>query len=144
MKKCPACGVEKSRDSFSSNRAHRDGLQTYCIDCSREYQRRHYKKHADKYRARAAVRNEQRRAAVRRVFREAKARPCSDCGQRYPPFVMDFDHVEPETKRFTIGRDGWNRIWSLIDIRREIAKCEIVCANCHRIRTHNRRGLLGR
>jgi hypothetical protein len=104
------------------DRAHRDGLQTYCTDCNREYQRLHYKRNADKYRARAVARNEQRRAVVRRIFQEAKAQPCSDCGRRYPPFVMDFDHVDPESKRFTIGREGWHRR-TLIDIRREIAKC---------------------
>ena len=141
VKLCPACGLDKP---FSANRAHRDGFQTYCIDCNREYQRRHYRKHVAKYRARALERNKRWRAVVRRVFEEEKARPCSDCGRRYPPFVMDFDHVDPETKRFTIGRDGWNRIATLVEIRREIAKCDVVCANCHRIRTHTRRRSLGR
>ena len=56
---------------------------------------------------------------------------------------MDFDHVDPNSKRFTIGRDGWNKR-TLIDLKGEIAKCEAVCANCHRIRTHIRRRLLGR
>lgn len=143
MKRCAACGSEKPRSSFSSNRAHRDGLQTYCIDCSRVYQRRHYQKNAQKYRARAVARNARRRAVVRRIFQEAKAQPCSDCGRSYPPFVMDFDHVDPGSKRFTIGRDGWHNR-TLIDIRREIAKCDVVCANCHRIRTHTRRRSLGR
>ena len=56
---------------------------------------------------------------------------------------MDFDHVDPETKRFTIGRDGWNKR-TIIDLREEIAKCEVVCANCHRIRTASRKRALGR
>ncbi len=143
MKRCAACGLEKPRHSFSMNRARRDGLQSYCIDCSREYLRRHYKRHADRYRARAAARNEQRRRVVRSILQEAKARPCADCGRRYPAFVMDFDHVDPETKRFTIGRDGWSTR-TLIDLRGEIAKCDVVCANCHRLRTHTRRRSLGR
>ena len=136
MKRCPACGLEKPRQAFSVNRAHRDGLQTYCIECSREYLRQHYRRHGDKYRVRAANRNKQHRAVLRRIFQEAKAQPCTDCGRRYPPYVMDFDHTDPETKRFTIGRDSWR---TLIEVRREIAKCEVVCANCHRIRTHRRR-----
>ena len=143
MKWCAACGSEKLRSSFSSNRARPDGLQTYCIVCSRVYQREHYKRNAEKYRARAAARNVQHRGMVRRIVQEAKARPCADCGRRYPPWVMDFDHVDPANKLFTIGRDGWYRK-GLIDIRREIAKCEVVCSNCHRTRTHRRRTELGR
>lgn len=63
--------------------------------------------------------------------------PCADCGRRYPPYAMDFDHVEPSTKRDgvtrMIGRSGIRRILA------EAAKCDIVCANCHRARTYRRR-----
>jgi hypothetical protein len=62
--------------------------------------------------------------------------PCADCGQRFPPVVMDFDHRDGETKSGTIstkiGIWGWARILA------EIAKCDIICANCHRIRTARR------
>jgi hypothetical protein len=49
---------------------------------------------------------------------------------------MDFDHLTPDSKQGEvmrlIGRAGMPRILS------EVAKCEIVCANCHRMRTYNR------
>ena len=59
-----------------------------------------------------------------------------DCGGSFPPVCMDFDHVRGE-KLFNIGSEarggvGWERILA------EVAKCELVCANCHRIRTYNR------
>jgi len=62
--------------------------------------------------------------------------PCRDCGKFYPYYVMDFDHVR--------GKKHAN-VMELIPtlskkkIDEEIAKCEIVCSNCHRIRTHVRR-----
>jgi lysyl-tRNA synthetase class I len=62
--------------------------------------------------------------------------PCLDCKLSYPYYVMDFDHVR--------GRKQKN-VMELINtlskkkIDEEIAKCEIVCSNCHRIRTHMRR-----
>jgi lysyl-tRNA synthetase class I len=62
--------------------------------------------------------------------------PCLDCKLSYPYYVMDFDHVR--------GRKQKN-VMELINtlskkkIDEEIAKCEIVCSNCHRIRTHKRR-----
>jgi hypothetical protein len=64
--------------------------------------------------------------------------PCSDCGQRFPPCAMDFDHRDPATKSQgvtrMVGRAGIDRILA------EAAKCDIVCANCHRARTFHRRG----
>ena len=62
--------------------------------------------------------------------------PCLDCGEYYPYYVMDFDHVR--------GKKHKN-VMELIPtlskkkIDQEIAKCEIVCSNCHRIRTHLRK-----
>jgi hypothetical protein len=72
-----------------------------------------------------------------RYLKEIKEKnPCMDCKIWYPYYVMDFDHVR--------GRKHKN-VSELIDslskkkIDEEIAKCEVVCSNCHRIRTHNRR-----
>jgi len=63
--------------------------------------------------------------------------PCEDCARRFPPCAMDFDHRDPDMKRQAvtrmIGRAGINGILA------EVAKCDIVCANCHRLRTFERR-----
>ena len=63
--------------------------------------------------------------------------PCQDCGRRFPPAAMDFDHRIAGSKRSAvsrmIGRAGTARILD------EVAKCDIVCANCHRLRTFRRR-----
>lgn len=59
---------------------------------------------------------------------------CSDCGEKNH-IVLDFDHLKD--KKYNISRmihDGFS--WAAI--KKEISKCEIVCANCHRIRTHKR------
>ena len=59
---------------------------------------------------------------------------CKDCGISYPPHILDFDHLPEFNKSFQIGGDGINNK-ILDDIVKEIAKCEIVCSNCHRHRT---------
>lgn len=70
--------------------------------------------------------------------RKLKEIPCKDCGIKYPHYVMDFDHVLSNSKKRTINRLAGERAgW--LTLKQEIKKCEIVCANCHRIRTHNRR-----
>lgn len=62
--------------------------------------------------------------------------PCADCGSSYPYWVMDFDHVRGK-KRFNIAQYS-NMVISLEAVQEEVAKCEIVCSNCHRHRTHIR------
>lgn len=60
---------------------------------------------------------------------------CRDCGYRADAAALDFDHVRGE-KLFELARAG-TRSRSSIEI--EITKCDVVCANCHRVRTYNRR-----
>ena len=62
--------------------------------------------------------------------------PCVDCGINYPYYVMDFDHVRGQ-KHANVMELVSTLSKKRIDL--EIAKCEIVCSNCHRIRTHMRR-----
>lgn len=64
-----------------------------------------------------------------------KTVPCMDCGNSYHPYVMDFDHVRGE-KKFNLSKAG-NR-FSRETILEEAAKCDIVCSNCHRMRTLSR------
>jgi len=52
---------------------------------------------------------------------------------------MDFDHREEEVKLFNIANLTSQRWMSVADLQAEIAKCDVVCANCHRERTHQRR-----
>ena len=76
-------------------------------------------------------------AAQSMYLDQIKDRPCADCGQWYPPYVMDLDHVRGEKSRAVrkmVGKVGMQRLVA------EVAKCDVVCANCHRIRTHARRG----
>ena len=69
------------------------------------------------------------------LIRAEKDKPCADCGVRYPYYVMHFDHLGAEPKLFNLGRAG-ARAWA--SIQAEIAKCDVVCANCHAERTFRR------
>ncbi len=74
------------------------------------------------------------------TFKNGK--PCADCGGVFPPFVMDFDHVRGEKVECVtrLSRSGA----ALHRIEAEIAKCELVCSNCHRVRTFTRKPRLER
>lgn len=90
----------------------------------------------DGQRQKATQRSQKRRTEIRKMVAKIKENSgCVDCKQNFPYFVLDFDHVRG-TKVDGIARMiMWN---SIEDIHAEIEKCDIVCANCHRIRTHTR------
>ena len=75
----------------------------------------------------------ERRERHRKAIQDLKERtPCADCGGRFPYYVMDFDHRGQ--KSFSLASPVMQ--CSLKTLMKEVAKCDIVCANCHRIRTH--------
>lgn len=77
-------------------------------------------------------------AEKQRIVNELKQSPCLDCGERFPSVCMDFDHVRGE-KRIGIAKMVV-QTFSVENLLEEIAKCELVCSNCHRIRTHRNDG----
>jgi hypothetical protein len=62
---------------------------------------------------------------------------CTDCGYKVHPAALHFDHLPGSEKKDTIARMTLAASFSALQA--EIAKCEVVCANCHAIRTANRR-----
>lgn len=74
------------------------------------------------------------RLKIKTYTNKLKSKPCTDCKQTYPPCVMDFDHV-----RGVKIKPVSDFLSSFKAIDEEIEKCELVCSNCHRIRTQQRR-----
>jgi hypothetical protein len=87
------------------------------------------------------ARNSAEAVAKRRaIVLSAKSVPCTDCGDDYPPYVLEFDHCRGQKIR-AIGSMISSHRDSIEALLAEIAKCDVVCANCHRARTYNRLGL---
>lgn len=79
--------------------------------------------------------NQSRRAKTRKMIAALKDAPCVDCSCRFDWFVMEFDHIGEKT--YGLGEIA-RRGWTLDRIKTEIAKCELVCSCCHRLRTASR------
>ena|ERR1035437_4957131 len=80
------------------------------------------------------------RRALEIIAAAKRDKTCLDCGTAYPPHVLDFDHV-----RGVKHRDVSYLTWhggSPQNLILEIAKCDLVCSNCHRERTFQRKKLL--
>ena len=95
----------------------------------REYSKTHYRRHKDRVRAKTVA----RKKAILLWLREYKAAlHCKLCGYNEHPAAFDFHHRDPKMKECEIA-DAPNRGWNRARILREIEKCDILCANCHRI-----------
>ena len=133
LRRCDRCGDLKPISEFAWRRRDRGRRDNYCSVCRTQYQREHYAQHRDRYLARA-VRRKKELTAERAdylitLFRE---RPCVDCGET-DPVLLDFDHRDPDRKAGNIGEFARRGTWT--QVSREIEKCDVRCAKCHRRKT---------
>lgn len=138
MKKiCSGCKQSKSLNAFAKKAASRYGRQARCRECHSKYTRKHYQENKEFYKNKAKRNDAKYIARAQKIIDSYRRKPCTDCKLTYPLCVMEFDHVSDD-KLYNVSD---MKVYSIKTLMREIAKCEIVCANCHRIRTHSRRRL---
>lgn len=121
MKSCRQCGILKDTKSFRERKC-KDSENRYvmgtCKKCEADY--RH-----------------NRRSHVKKTLQDIKLKNgCADCGYKDSPYALDFDHLPENDKLFNISEARFSK--SLSALLKEVEKCEVVCANCHRIRTAER------
>ena len=83
--------------------------------------------------ARNQLRYELRKPVLDRMKTE---RGCDRCGYDDYAGALDWDHRPDEVKVFVVA-SGWSRNWD--KLMAEIDKCDLLCSNCHRQVTHERR-----
>ena len=94
---------------------------------------------ARRYRLEGRWREEGPKAkALLALMSELKSQPCLDCGGSFPVCAMDFDHRPGTVKKYNVG-SMFAHHYSRELIESELAKCDLVCANCHRVRTRDRK-----
>lgn len=76
------------------------------------------------------------RQHVRSVVNSWKeSKGCSACGFMGKHYQLDLDHIDPATKFGKQNHRAYEPNWKLDRVWNEIAKCQILCANCHREKT---------
>jgi len=112
------------------------GKKGLCKTCQNAYSQSHYRENKVAYNARRLKWRQTYVARLTQWLLEQKTgKPCADCREVYEPFAMDFDHRDPSTKVRNVG-DLVGLGVPLRVIEAEAAKCDLVCAVCHRYRTH--------
>lgn len=136
MKVCQRCKGLIDSSKFNYKIKAKNLLSPYCKDCSREYVKNHYRANREYYLKKANIRNKKIRQEIKKyIWDFLKLNKCVDCGENNP-IVLEFDHVKE--KSFTISRHAKDH--TLEQVKLEIDKCEVRCANCHRVRTANQFG----
>ena len=132
-KRCSKCQDEQPRSAFSKQTRVKDGLQPRCKCCVKEWHATNRKMHnAQIHRRSDRIRAEH----MEQLYLYLLAHPCVDCGET-DPVVLEFDHLRDKVEEVSTlihQALSWKRIQAEID------KCEVVCACCHRRRTHWRAG----
>lgn len=139
FKTCSKCLAKKSHDSFYMRKRGPRVGQFYekCKDCMKVRGRNYYHLNHDRQLRLALIRRHRAYKEKREFLIKVKDVPCADCKVKYPFYVMDFDHQNVKDKVQEVSY-MFTRNWSLDKIRLEVEKCEVVCANCHRIRTYRK------
>ena len=145
MKICTRCGFPKPIEEFVKSTQTKSGKGAHCLVCDRgrvavrrqdPQVRLENVKLALEYRANnievVLLRDRQSKRNKQTWLNSLKVGPCADCCNIYPPCCMDFDHV------VGIKTKGIGKLLGCSKevVLAEVAKCELVCACCHRVRTH--------
>jgi hypothetical protein len=133
MKICSKCGINKEETEFVFRNKLKNKRVAYCRTCSREILKKHYKDNK-KYYVDKARRNDQFRVLALRmhIFKHLKNNACIDCGES-DIVVLEFDHVRD--KKSSDISALLHKKCSIEVLKKEIAKCDVRCANCHKRKT---------
>lgn len=131
-KSCPRCQLSLSPAMFGNNRGSPDGKDYYCKPCASAKQKVYHKMRCEdpaylaKHNQKSVDRAREKKAKAVAMF----GGTCYDCGEEYPPHVMDFHHEEDKegNPSHFLGRR------TLATALVELEKCVMLCANCHRRR----------
>lgn len=134
MKICNHCNHEKDNESFHKDKSTKDGLSRTCKVCRNKITSIHHKKHYQENKVRIQADTKARKITRKEKFYTwKKTLECCICGEN-ESCCLDFHHLDPSKKEIEIAKIVEHRSWK--NIMKEVAKCIVVCSNCHR-QIHN-------
>ena len=138
MKTCNRCNETKDEEEFHWHTRSKGIRNAICKVCRKDQYKSWWndKGGSEIWYEKQRVSREKRRIEMRQYVRDIKSKtPCADCGNIYHFAAMDFDHIEG-------GKIA--DVSTLVNkamrtaLMAELKKCELVCSNCHRVRTYER------
>lgn len=134
MKICTLCKDEKELEFFNKNKSKKDGYNNICQVCSNARSKKYYTENTEHHKEVILVRKTKTIFENRgKIFEYFKSNPCVDCGNDNR-IVLEFDHRDDVNKIGGVG-EIVSKGCSWKKVKEEMDKCDVRCANCHRIRT---------
>lgn len=127
---CSKCKIDKNDSEFAFRFISKGKKLSNCKQCQKQYARNHYLKNKEKVKKQV---NYNKNKLKHKFYDYLQDKFCIRCGNS-DIRVFEFDHRESSTKKETISKMV-SECHSWINILKEIEKCDILCANCHKIRT---------
>lgn len=129
------CSICKSKFNHYGQRS------SFCRECRKAYDRAYYAKKTREQRDKKNIQQRNRIRRNKKFLSEYKlTRGCTDCGYNKNGYALDFDHLPESLKSGNLSTLA-QRQHSIESLLKEIEKCDVVCCNCHRLRTLRRRGI---
>jgi hypothetical protein len=126
------CQTKKNIKDFAWKSKVNKARQSYCKECQKVRSRVHYQNNRQNYLEKARKRNKEVLESIQRyVWNFLSKHPCVDCGET-DIVILEFDHER--NKRYNLSEIVKERS-SLKKVKKEIKKCVVRCANCHRRKT---------
>ena len=134
---CNKCLKEKLAVDFSYKNRDKRILSKICKTCHSLYRRSHYLKNKEKYILKANKWNlKQKQILSKYIFNKLSQSHCYDCGEK-DILVLEFDHISD--KKLGIS-EMYKNSYSLKSLEKELKRCVVRCANCHRRKTAKEKG----
>jgi hypothetical protein len=129
-KKWRKLNPERARENYRRADKKRKGKNRYNSEKRKEWYQK--KKVDPEWRSKINLQDRIRHKKVQDFIREYKVSlGCKDCGYKQHHVALEFDHIGKKEINVCLAK-------SIKQAKKEIEKCEVVCSNCHSIRTFNR------
>ena len=117
MKRCKHCDVELNRENWRYIDRQRPAYT--CRQCDRD------------------IANKRKRISRAYVAQYKLDKGCERCGYNKTHYALDLCHIDRETKThcYKTNRSAYNQNWAPKRLEEELAKCKVLCSNCHREET---------
>lgn len=139
MRRCSTCKKNKKEITDNFYKKKKGGWEPSCIPCLKKKSKKYYHSNSKRAKKSSTISRKKRQFISKSyVFNYLKIHPCIDCGESNI-LTLEFDHINPKNKKYNIS-------WLVTQgcpiplIKKEIKKCEVRCANCHKIKTSKQQG----
>ena len=130
MLPCKTCGVEFHKEEGNHRRD--------CPDCVSDKRMAYYDANRDKFADRNKAKADKRVALHEWIIKYKLDNPCVDCGETRPP-TLHFDHIDRSDKIMEVSKMV-GQVRPLEMVIAEVAKCDVRCVDCHKIKTGDELG----